>query len=145
MIDSPIIEVINGLNQIPYCFTLQCCYGHFIHDGQADVHGIDPLPVSDKIAQVTYRIAYIALCVENSEKGKAFLENFQKITAPDPENIQFGSPEWFWNSHPNSYALQVEPERYKNKDSVSLDYREALSIQKTRNIFFSEVEYFLGI
>jgi tRNA(Phe) wybutosine-synthesizing methylase Tyw3 len=31
MIDVPIIELINAFNKLPYCFTLQSCYGHFIY------------------------------------------------------------------------------------------------------------------
>lgn len=145
MIDSPIIGVINGLNRLPYCFTLQSCYGHFLYDGQTDLHCIDPLPIGDTIPKVTYRIAYIAVCVENSEEGKGLLGYFEKLTDLDSENIQFGSPQWFWDSHLNSYALQVEPERFKMKDSVSLDYREALNIERIRNMVFTELQNFLGI
>ena len=145
MIDTPIFGVINGLNRLPQCFTLQCCYGHFLCDGRTDPHKIDPLPVADSITQVTYRIAYIAVCVENKKEGKNFLECFQEITDLDPENIQFGSPQWFWDRHLNSYALQVEPVRLKNKDSVVLDYKEALNIEKTRSMFFTELENALGI
>ena len=145
MIDSPIIGVINALNSLPYCFTLQSCYGHFLYDTQADSHNIAPLPVTDRIPQVTYKIAYIAVCVENSKEGKSLLEDFQQITALDPENIQFGSPEWFWNRDLNSYALQVEPERFKDKDRVVLDYKEALHIERIRNMFFNELKNFLGI
>jgi len=36
MIDTPIVEIINNLNKLPCCFTLQSCYGHFVHDNQED-------------------------------------------------------------------------------------------------------------
>jgi hypothetical protein len=28
MIDPPILDIIQGFNQYPFCFTLQACYGH---------------------------------------------------------------------------------------------------------------------
>jgi tRNA(Phe) wybutosine-synthesizing methylase Tyw3 len=35
-IDAPIIEIINGMNKLPYCFTIQSCHGHFLYSGQKD-------------------------------------------------------------------------------------------------------------
>ena len=61
----------------------------------------------------------------------------------DPENIQFCCAEWFWKRQINSYALQVEPERFKEKDRAILNYREALHIEKTRDEFFIELEKLL--
>ena len=136
MIDEPIIEVINGFNKLKYCFTLQSCYGHFVYRGQNDSHNLEPLPNSDTIDSVEYRIAYICLCIENSDSGKGLLEALKEITAFDPENIQLCCAEWFWKRQVNSYALQVQPERFKHKDKAMLDYREALQIEKIRNEFF---------
>ncbi|MCK4560509.1 MAG: hypothetical protein KAV45_12060, partial [Calditrichia bacterium] len=70
MIDVPIIKIINGFNKLPYCFTLQSCYGHFLYSGQKDPHNLAPLPVTKTIARVEYRIAYIAFCIENSASGR---------------------------------------------------------------------------
>lgn len=135
-IDVPIIDLINGFNKLPYCFTLQSCYGHFVYDDQKDPHNLEPLPVKDTIAKVQYRIAYIAFCIENSLLGRELYETLNKITAIDPENIQFCCAEWFWKRQVNSYALQVEPDRFKRKDTAILDYNEALHIEKIRNEFF---------
>ena len=66
MIDVPIIDLINGFNKLPYCFTLQSCYGHFVYNDQKDFHNFEPLPIKASIAKVEYRIAYIAFCIENS-------------------------------------------------------------------------------
>lgn len=82
MIDAPIIDLINGFNALPYCFTIQCCYGHFIH-----------------------------LCCA----------------------------EWFWKRQVNSYALQVQPGRFKHKDSAVLGYREARHVENIRNKFFGQL------
>ena len=136
MIDRPVIGLINGLNRLPCCFTLQSCYGHFVHSGAKDIHNLEPLPIKDTITKVEYRIAYIAFCIENSPSGKGLFEAFKKITAIDPENVQFCCADWFWERQVNSYALQVEPDRFKRMDRAMLDYREALYIEKIRNEFF---------
>ena len=136
-IDAPIIEIIDGLAKLPYCFTLQSCYGHFLHDNQRNSKNIEPLPISDSITSVEYRIAYIALCIQNSGLGRKLFSDLRKIPLIDPEYIQFGCAEWFWERQVNSYALQVEPKRYMTKDSVSVNYQEALHLEKMRNKFFS--------
>jgi len=61
-IDAPIIEIIENFNKLPFCFTLQSCYGHFLYDGQGNPLNLEPLPVSKTMARVEYRIAYVALC-----------------------------------------------------------------------------------
>ncbi len=136
MIDTPIVDLINGFNKLPYCFTLQSCYGHFVYNGQKDTHNLDPLPAKEIIAQVEYRIAYIALCIENSASGRGLFEALKEITAIDPDNVQFCCAEWFWKKQINSYALQVEPDRFKLKDTAIIDFKEALHIEKIRNTFF---------
>ena len=145
MIDEPIIEVINGFNKLTYCFTLQSCYGHFVYRGQNDSHNLEPLPNNGTIDSVEYRIAYICLCIENSDSGKGLLEALKQITAIDPQNIQLCCAEWFWKRQVNSYALQVQPERFKHKDKAMLDYREALQIEKIRNEFFFRLRELLKI
>lgn len=94
------------------------------------------MPVTDASADVEYRIAYVAFCIENSDSGRKFLNALKNIPSIDPENIQFCSVEWFWKSPVNSYALQVEPDRFKHKDTVVIDYTESLKIEKIRNEFF---------
>jgi hypothetical protein len=39
----------------------------------------------------------------------------------------------------NSYALQVEPERFKDQDQALLDPAEALRIEALRNRFFERL------
>jgi hypothetical protein len=143
MLDDPIIELVNAFNKLPYCFTLQSCYGHFIYNGQNDPHNLEPLPIKDTIARVEYRIAYIALCIENSDWGRMLFNALREITIIDPENIQFCCAEWFWKRQVNSYALQVEPDRLKYEDKAILDYKEALKIEKIRNEFFVQLKELL--
>jgi len=142
-IDTPIIELINAFNKLPYCFTLQSCYGHFLYNDQNDSHNLEPLPITDTIARVEYRIAYLAFCIENSELGRSLMEALKEITVIDPENIQFCSAEWFWERQVNSYAMQVEPDRFKHEDSAILDYKEALYIEEIRNEFFDHLQELL--
>ena len=136
MIDAPIIDLINGFNKLPYCFTVQSCYGHFIYENQKDPYNFEPLPTIDTIARVDYKIAYICFCIENCGLGMGLIEALNEITAIDPVNIQFCCAEWFWKKQVNSYALQVQPDRFKHNDRAKLDYREALYIENLRNKFF---------
>jgi hypothetical protein len=143
-IDPPIIEIIDGFNKLPYCFTLQSCYGHFLYPGQKTSDNLKSLPVSKSIDRVDYRIAYIAFCIENSESGKRLFQALRDIPLIDPDNIQFCSAEWFWKRQVNSYALQVEPDRFKHQDRALLDYQEALYIEKIRNEFFVQLGSLIG-
>jgi hypothetical protein len=136
MIDMPIIDLIKGFNKLPYCFTMQSCYGHFVYSGQKDLHNLEPLPVAGVKGKIEYRIAYIAFCIDNSASGKELFEKLKEVTFIDSENIQFCCAEWFWNYQINSYALQVEPDRFKHRDTAVIDFNEALHIEKIRNTFF---------
>ena len=136
-IDTPIIQIIEDFLKLPYCFTLQSCYGHFLYNDHNNSKNFGPLTISDSIKIVEYRIAYIALCIENSDPGRRFFSALREIPAIDLEYIQFGCAEWFWERQVNSYILQIEPNRFKTKDKISISYQEALYIEKTRNEFFN--------
>jgi hypothetical protein len=138
-IDGPIVDLINDLNRMPFCYTVQCCYGHFVPDGSADSHTLEPLPETAATGKVEYRIAYICFCVENSAEGRGFLKILKGITDIDPDNIQFCSAEWVWEIQVNTYALQVEPDRFKDQDTAELGYEEALKVEKIRDEFFSRL------
>jgi hypothetical protein len=79
-IDAPIVKIIKDFVKIPYCFTLQSCYGHFIHKGQENPKNIESLSLSDfdKSSGIEYRIAYIALCIQNNDLRKQLLQNLKK-------------------------------------------------------------------
>jgi hypothetical protein len=142
-IDPPIIDLISGFAKLSYCYTLQSCYGHFLHSHQKDDHNIEALPGTGSILSVDYRIAYIVLCIENSSSGKTLFEDFSGIPETDPDYIQFGCAEWFWERQVNSYALQVEPRRHMTKDKVRVGYQEALHIERVRNRFFDQLNKLL--
>lgn len=139
-IDKPIIDLIKQFLKLPYCFTIQSCYGHFIYKGQKNPNNTEPLPISKNIETVEYRIAYLALCIQNSEEGRKLFEELSIVPQIDHKYIQFGCAEWFWQRQINSFALQVEPERYSTKDRVFIDYKEALYIENIRNKFFKKLK-----
>ena len=139
-IDEPLIDVVKQFNKLPHCFTLQCCYGHFLYNDQADPNNTDDLPILAPSSNVEYRIAYLAFCILYSDSGRAFYRDLRSLIDLDREYIQFGSAEWFWERQVNSYVLQVEPDRLKTKDRIVIAYEEALHIQKIRNDFFKQLE-----
>ena len=94
-IDTPIIELIKIISTLDYCFTLQCCYGHFLYEGQNNQQNIKPLPITNNIISIDYRIAYLAFCIKENSEGKTLLNYLTKVPLIEPEYIQFGCAEWF--------------------------------------------------
>ncbi len=139
-IDPPLVELIRNMTQLDYCFPMQCCYGHFLYGDQKDQHNIEPLPVSLDVKDVQYRIAYIAFCIEENDSGKDLIEALKAGVSLAPGYIQFGCASWFWERQVNSYALQVEPERFMLQDTAVVDGQEALRIEEIRNRFFPWLE-----
>ena len=134
-VDRPIRDIVHGFARLPHCFTLQCCYGHFICDERQDYDSLKAIPAG-YAGTVRYRIAYIAFCLENSKPGRKLRESLAAVAAIDPEFIQFGSAGWFWEQWPNSFALQVEPSVSLCEDEVLLASGEARYIQGLRDRFF---------
>ncbi|MBF0225574.1 MAG: hypothetical protein HQK76_08985 [Desulfobacterales bacterium] len=139
-IDKPILDLIKGFSNLPYCFTLQSCYGHFLHKYQSNPNDTEPLAMSNKIVDVDYRIAYIAICIENNYLGRELYDELKKIPEFEPDYIQFGCADFFWNEIVNSYVLQVEPKKFMTKDIISIDYNESLHLETVRNQFFTKLE-----
>ena len=137
-IDEPIRQIVAGFAKLPYCFTLQSCVGHFVSADGPALDSLDPL-LKRKVSHVTYRIAYFAFCIQNSVRGKHLLSNLAKIPSIAPEYVQFGSPDWFWQRQRNSFALQVIPVRFADKDQAIMGYREALRVQKIRDQFIAHL------
>ena len=142
-IDEPILDLITRFANLPYCFTLQSCFGHFLLDDQSDPHNTEPLPWLDQEIDVHYRIAYIAICVQENQPGRLLLDDLRALCRIDPQNIQYGCAEWFWERQVNSYVVQVEPERHKTKDRCVIGYQEALHLEGVRNRFFEKLDILL--
>jgi len=141
-IDEPVREIVGRIALLPHCFTLQSCHGHFLSSLDEDPRSLARLPFRDT-GPVRYRIAYVAFCLENSPRGRAARQALARIPEIDADYVQFGSADWFWERHPNSYALQVEPARYATLDEVILSHAEALHTQHIRDLFFVGLEGFV--
>jgi hypothetical protein len=73
----------------------------------------------------------VAFCLENSPPGRALHKSLELVPRLDPDYLQFGSAEWFWERYPNSYLLRVEPARYMTKDQVVIEQSEALYVERS--------------
>lgn len=142
-IDPPIVEMVNTLNRLPFCFTLQSCYGHFLYAGCSDPQNCNALPASISGDRVEYRIAYVAFCLDRSPEGERFLDNIKTIVDIDPEYIQFGCAQWFWDQQVNSYVIQVVPDGFKYQDVASLMPPQALVVEKRRHQFYDWLDRLL--
>ena len=138
-IDPPMVGLISGLSKLPYCFTQQSCYGHFLYGDQLDPGNTVRLSPSDATDSVEYRIAYVALCIDNCDQGRSLLQDLESLTSIDPDYVQCGCAGWFWQQQVNSYALQVEPDRFKTRDVAVVKYQEALHVQQIRDTVLSNL------
>ena len=77
MIDDPIIDIVNGFNRLPCCFTVQCCYGHFTHYHQKNPHNFEPIPAAENISSVKYGLAYICFCIDNTYALQVMPDRFK--------------------------------------------------------------------
>ena len=135
-VDAPLLDVVRAFLPLPHVFTLQCCHGHFLcHPGQ-DEHSLEPIP-EGHAGPVRYRIAYVAFCLEDSARGRAYGETLARLTAVDPAYVQYGSADLFWEQWPNSFALQVEPQEHRFEDQAVLTADEARHTQQVRDRFFA--------
>jgi hypothetical protein len=135
-IDAPIVHLIAGFVELPFCFTLQCCYGHFVHEGDDD-HTLARLAgEAPSAAPVLYRIAYVAWCIDAGADGRRFRDDLRGLASGTPDLVQFGSATWFREWQVNSYVLQAEPERFAELDKTPLAYAEALRVQAARDEMF---------
>ena len=134
-IDRPIVELVERYTLLPQCFTHQSCYGHFLYASGQDTHNLERLP-SRSIGTTTYRIAYMAFCLEDSPRGRSLHESLELVPRLDPDYVQFGSADWFLERYRNSYVLQVEPMRFKTEDQALIEHSEAIHVEKIRDLFF---------
>jgi hypothetical protein len=142
-IDDPIKDIVDGFASLPHCFTLQCCYGHFLCSPGQDPHTLEPIPCGFS-GSTRYRIAYVSFCLENSLRGRALRQSLARLPQVDPDYVQFGSADWFWKRWANSYVLQVEPEAHMLKDEAILGSAEALHTQGVRDLVFRELRVILA-
>lgn len=133
LVDAPLLGIVGGLNSLAYCFTLQSCCGHFLHPGQPDEKNTDPLPLAGDVASVDYRVAYLALCIQEGEQGRSLLADLAGLRSIAPSYVQVGCAEWFWARQVNSFVLQVEPEAFRTRDRIRIGHEEARGAELVRN------------
>jgi hypothetical protein len=144
-IDEPILDVMKRFACMPYCYSLQSCFGHFMRESRVDDRNTRRVAdVGNAVPALHYRIAYIALCIQDSVLGRSLLGELRAIPDIDPDYIQFGSADWFWNIHVNSYVLQVSPHRNACQDHFDVSIEEALRIEDTRDRFFARLREVLS-
>lgn len=144
-IDRPTIEIVERFARLPHCYTLQSCYGHFMKEHRTEdrnTDGLDTIEVSG--GTLHYRIAYIALCIQNSDRGRMLLEELRALQEIDSDYIQFGSADWFWERCVNSYVLQVSPLKNACQDHFEVSLEEARRIEHVRGLFFEGVRKILS-
>ena len=142
LVDSPLKNLVKRINKLPFIFTLQCCHGHFLNKDGEEIAILD---FSESNELVEYRLAYIAFCIDNNFSGRNIRQSLINIPSSiDPNDLQFCSAEWFWDQWLNTYALQVMPERLKDRDKARLEHAEARKIGKVRDTFFVYLEDFIA-
>ena len=137
-IDLPLVPLIQKINRLPYVFSLQCCHGHFLSKDSKEMNILESLEAE---TSVKYRLAYIAVCMENNFSGRRFQQKLMTIPRIiNRDKVQFCSAQWFWDQWPNSYAIQVMPERFKTFDCARIRSAEARQIAKIRDACFSHID-----
>ena len=139
-LDPPLLPLVRECIHIPHCFTVQCCYGHFVHALAPDPENLVPISAfSGDTGPIRYRVAYLALCLRDNPAGHRMYAYLQEMAGRNPAFVQFGSADWFLERMPNTYCLQLEPELMKTKDSGTVSWDEALMIEKRREPFFLQL------
>ena len=139
-IDSPLVPLLCRFRAVPHCFTIQSCYGHFVHEQEPDIKNTARLePYAGSVTCVEYRLAYMAFVVRNDGAGQSFLRDLRGMPALNPGYVQFGCAEWFWARQVNSYVVQVEPVWGRDTDSLEVDISVALRLEDVRDRFFDQL------
>lgn len=139
-IDPPVVELLELFSRIPHCYTIQSCSGHFVHERQPDEYTTARLaPYRGIVHTIHYRLAYLAFVLEKSKNGSVLCRDLRTLALRNSVYIQFGSAGWFWEQSVNSYQIQVAPEREKYKDCFWVTYKEALLLEKARDLLIREL------
>ena len=141
-VDPPILDVVEAFRPLPHCFTLQCCYGHFLTTAGRDEHSLEPVPTVSAAPSATGSRTWPSASTAD-DRGRALLERLSRVPEIEPAHVQFGSADWFWDQWPNSYVLQVEPALHRFKDRAVLTAGEAMQTQRVRDRFFDELRRIL--
>jgi hypothetical protein len=141
-LDPPMVELVHGYNRLPHCYTLQSCHGHIIPSMKGGAGPVKRLPVDQPPARACYQLAYLALVIENSPRGKGLLHSLGLAAPANHSFIQLGGADWFWHDQGqvNSYVVQVSPQRFKGFDRFEMERPEALQWKQAREDFLAGLE-----
>lgn len=145
-IDPPLVELHELFSRVPHGYTIQSCFGHFVHEWEPDEDTTASLaPYNGMVQTVFYRIAIIAFVLEKSKKESMLCHDNRTLTVKCPEYIQFGSAGWFWVLSVKSCQIQVAPEQEKQIDCFWVTYKEALLLENFRDVLIRELAATTGI
>ncbi|MEW5913177.1 MAG: hypothetical protein AB1814_11520 [Thermodesulfobacteriota bacterium] len=139
VIDPPLRSLAQDINQLSYCFTLQSCYGHFVHRANQDQYNLAPLPNQDPGGPILYRLAYLTLCLQENQDGRGLLLALVDLGRLDPEYIQVGCAQWFWDHQVNTFVIQVEPEQRKDQDTADVSFQQAKHLEQVKGLVFKRL------
>ena len=138
ILDPPIRDAVRTLNELPYCFTLQSCWGHFHGEETGLCREIPDTESLKPELAYHYRIAYAAFCLENSPRGREFLGLLRRVPAQaGPGLVQFGCADWFWNQLVNTYVLQVQPRDRATVDALDVAGIQARELRNARDALWN--------
>ncbi len=144
-IDPPLVELLELFARVPHCYTIQSCFGHFVHEREPDEHTLARLaPYQGIVHTLHYRIAYIAFVLEKSMNGSVLCRDLRTLASRNPKYIQFGSAGWFWEQSVNTYQIQVALEREKLRDCFWVIYEEALLLENVRDLLIRKLAVIAG-
>lgn len=131
VIDIPIVDTVYKYSKLECCYPVQSCWGHFDHAYSFWGRGA-AVNCLNRGQTMRYRIAYLALCLDDSEHGAFLLELLRQVPQCVGGSVQFGSAKWFRELHNNIYVVQTAPPHCIYLDSCYIDKKEAQYIHKSR-------------
>ena len=140
-LDCPLRDLVARLAEVPCCFPVESCCGHFVILQGDERRIFDRLPpLTDDITSVLYRVAYLALCVDDSPAGRDLLRELRAVPSIAPERVQFGCVDHHWRRQVNTFVLQVVPWPHRVVDDVLLTPEEARDVEDARRWFFIRLD-----
>ncbi len=140
-LDCPLVDLVQRLTAVPWCFPVESCCGHFVildGDHRRVLDRLPPLGASAK--RVLYRVAYVALCIDDDPAGRELLRDLQAVPSIAPEQIQFGCVDHLWRRQVNTFVLQVVPWAHRFVDDVILSPAEARDVDEARSWYFARLD-----
>jgi hypothetical protein len=140
-LDCPLRDLVSRLAEMPCCFPVESCCGHYaiLDGGRRRVFDSLP-PLNGSTTSVLYRVAHVALCLDDSPSGRDLLRELRAVPAIAPERVQFGCVDHLWERQINTFVLQVVPWPHRFVDDVLLLPAEATEVEEARRWFFNRLD-----